>query len=121
MRPDKCRAPEKQTPWGNLVDKAEQPKASVRAKAEHPFRISKRRFGFTKVRYKELDKNTAQLVTLFELGNVWIARKRILRGAMARVRPESGHTPANGYRLQIGFKMPAIPVETQVGFHCVNL
>ena len=83
MRPGKRRALDKQSPWGNLIDKAEQLKASVRAKVEHPFRVLKCQFGFTKVRYKGLAKNTAQLVTLFALGNLWMARKRILHGAVA--------------------------------------
>jgi len=83
MRPGKRRALDKQSPWGNLLDKAEQLKASVRAKVEHPFRVLKCQFGFTKVRYKGLAKNTAQLVTLFALGNLWMARKRILHGAVA--------------------------------------
>ena len=83
MRPGKRRALNKQTPWGNMLEKAEQLKASVRAKVEHPFRVLKCQFGFTKVRYKGLSKNTAQLVTLFALGNLWMARKRILHGAVA--------------------------------------
>jgi IS5 family transposase len=83
MRPGKRRALNKQSPWGNLIDKAEQLKASVRAKVEHPFRVLKCQFGFTKVRYKGLAKNTAQLVTLIALGNLWMARKRILQGAVA--------------------------------------
>jgi IS5 family transposase len=53
----------------------------VRAKVEHPFRVIKCQFGFTKVRYKGLAKNTAQLVTLFALSNLWMARKRIIQGA----------------------------------------
>ena len=39
-------------------------KASVRAKVEHPFRAVKRQFGYVKVRYRRLAKNTAQLTTL---------------------------------------------------------
>ena len=81
MRPGKRRALDKQSPWGSLLDKAEQLKASVRAKVEHPFRVIKCQFGFTKVRYKGLAKNTAQLVTLFALSNLWMARKRIIQGA----------------------------------------
>jgi IS5 family transposase len=78
MRPGKRRALDKNTPWGNLLDKAEQMKASVRAKVEHPFRVIKCQFGFTKVRYKGLAKNTAQLVTLFALSNLWMARRQLL-------------------------------------------
>lgn len=79
MRPGKRRALDKHSPWGSLLDKAEQMKASVRAKVEHPFRVIKCQFGFTKVRYKGLAKNTAQLVTLFALSNLWMARRQILR------------------------------------------
>ena len=78
MRPGKRRALDKNTPWGNLLNKAEQMKASVRAKVEHPFRVIKCQFGFTKVRYKGLAKNTAQLVTLFALSNLWMARRQLL-------------------------------------------
>ena len=51
MRPGKRRPQDKQTKWGALLDKAEQLKASLRAKAEHPFTVIKCQFGFTKVRY----------------------------------------------------------------------
>jgi IS5 family transposase len=43
----------------------------------------KRQFGFMKVRYRGLAKNTAQLVTLFALRNLRMARKRILQGMQA--------------------------------------
>ncbi|MFM0566717.1 transposase, partial [Paraburkholderia sediminicola] len=52
-------------------------KAGVRAKVEHPFRIIKRQFGYTKTRYRGLMKNTAQITTLFALGNLWMARKAL--------------------------------------------
>lgn len=81
MRPGKRRALDKPSPWGNLLDKAEKLKASVRAKVEHPFRVIKCQFGFTKVRYRGLDKNAAQLITLFALSNSWMARKRIIQAA----------------------------------------
>ena len=54
-------------------------KASVRAKVEHPFRVIKRQFGYTKVRYRGLAKNTAQVLTLFALSNLWMARRRVLQ------------------------------------------
>jgi IS5 family transposase len=62
----------------NLLDKAEQMKASVRAKVEHPFRVIKCQFGFTKVRYRGLAKNTAHLTTLFALSNLWMARRQLM-------------------------------------------
>jgi IS5 family transposase len=78
MRPGKRRALDKNSPWGKLLDKAEQLKASLRAKVEHPFRVIKCQFGFTKVRYKGLAKNTAQLMTLFALSNLWMVRRKIM-------------------------------------------
>ena len=80
MRPGKRRALNKSSPWAGLLDKAEKLKASVRAKVEHPFRVIKCQFGFTKVRYKGLAKNTAQLVTLFALSNLWMARRHLIGG-----------------------------------------
>jgi transposase, IS5 family len=53
----------------------ERAKAAIRAKVEHVFRTVKCQFGFTKVRYKGLAKNTAQLFTLFTLANLWKVRK----------------------------------------------
>ncbi|HSX59000.1 MAG TPA: transposase, partial [Tahibacter sp.] len=51
---------------------------SIRARVEHPFRVVKRQFGYVKVRFKGLAKNTAQILTLFALSNLWMARKRLL-------------------------------------------
>ncbi len=48
-------------------------KDSLRAKVEHPFRVIKRQFGYTKVRYRGLAKNNAQVLTLFALSNLWMA------------------------------------------------
>ena len=53
-------------------------KARIRAKVEHPFRVVKRQFGYVKVRFKGLAKNTAQVVTLFALSNLWMARRALL-------------------------------------------
>ena len=63
---------------GQIIDKIEHLKASVRAKVEHPFRVIKRQFGHVKVRYRGLAKNTAQLHTLFALANLWMARGTLL-------------------------------------------
>ena len=52
--------------------------SAIRAVVEHPFRVVKRQFGYTKVRYRGLAKNTGQIVTLFALTNLWLARKRLL-------------------------------------------
>jgi len=52
--------------------------SKVRAIVEHPFRMVKRQFGFVKVRYRGLAKNTGQIVMLFALANLCLARKRLL-------------------------------------------
>ncbi|BCR24358.1 hypothetical protein KAM429_40830 [Aquipseudomonas alcaligenes] len=61
-----------------MIEKA---KAQVRAKVEHPFRVIKRQFGYVKVRFRGLAKYTAQLVTLFALSNLWMARRHLLTTA----------------------------------------
>lgn len=70
------------------VRKAEHRKASVRAKVEHPFRVIKRQFGLVKVRFRGLAKNTAHVVTLFALSNLWMVRKQLM-AAMGAVRPRA--------------------------------
>ena len=71
-----------------VVKKHEHRKASVRAKVEHPFRVIKRQFGLAKVRFRGLVKNTAHVVTLFALSNLWMARKQLL-AMMGIVRPKA--------------------------------
>jgi IS5 family transposase len=61
-------------------------KARIRARVEHPFRVVKRQFGFVKVRFRGLAKNTAQILTLFALSNLWQARHRLL-AMTGEVRP----------------------------------
>ena len=78
MMPGKRKMLDKETPMGAVLEKLEQAKASIRAKVEHPFRVIKRQFGFVKVKYRGLAKNTANLVTLFALSNLWMVRKRLL-------------------------------------------
>jgi IS5 family transposase len=85
MKPGKRRAlPD--TPLGELLEQIERAKSSLRAKVEHPFRVIKRQFGFLKTRYRGLRKNTAQIVTLFALANLFQARHRLLAQTGA-VRP----------------------------------
>ena len=82
LSPGKCRQ-QKHTPWGHRIEQAEKLKASIRTKVEHPFRVIKRRFGYTKVRYRGLKKNTAQLIALFALSNIWMARRVLMQRAQA--------------------------------------
>ena len=78
MQPGKRRALDPSKKSARMLEKAEQLKASVRAKVEHPFRVIKQQFGYAKVRYRGLAKNTARLTMMFALGNLWMARRQLL-------------------------------------------
>jgi IS5 family transposase len=55
--------------------KAEKIKASIRAKVEHPFRYIKQVFGYSKVRYRGLAKNTNRLYLLAAFSNLLMGEK----------------------------------------------
>ena len=57
---------------------AERAQARVRAKVEHPFRYVKQVFGYAKVRYRGLAKNTNRLYVLLGLANLLIGRRYLL-------------------------------------------
>jgi transposase, IS5 family len=65
-----------------VVDEVERgknrTKSSVRAKVEHPFQVIKRVFGFVKVRYRGLVKNTERLWVICGLTNLFMVRRRLL-------------------------------------------
>ena len=54
-------------------------KSRVRAKVEHVILVIKRIFGFSKVRYRGLAKNTNYLFVTCGLTNLYLARRHILR------------------------------------------
>ena len=83
-RPSSDKKHAKKTLIVHMQRKIEYAKAQVRAKVQHPFRVIKRQFGYTKVRFRGLSKNIAQQTTLFALSNMWMARKRLM--AMRKVR-----------------------------------
>ena len=60
---------------GSELALAEKRKASIRAKVEHPFLYLKRQFGYSKVRYRGLAKNTQRLEVLLGLTNLMIAER----------------------------------------------
>ena len=66
-----------------VVDEAERAKnrtkSKVRAKVEHPIGVIKRVFGFAKVRYRGLKKNTHRLLVTCALANLFIVRRHLLR------------------------------------------
>ena len=85
--------------YKKAVEHLEYLKAAMRAKVEYPFRVIKRQFGYTETRFRGLAKNTSQLLVLFGLSNLWMARRRLLvtRGARARrwqsLRATAGRKP----------------------------
>ena len=81
--------PTKKPKGGELTEQQKQSNrilSAIRAVVEHPFRVIKQQFGFTKVRYRGLKKNTGQIVTLFALSNLWMARHRLMP-TTGEVRP----------------------------------
>lgn len=78
MQPGKRRQLDPACKWARLLEKAEQLKASIRAKVEHPFHVIKNLFRHKKTRYKGLAKNEAQLFSLFGLANLVIAKRSLL-------------------------------------------
>jgi len=53
-------------------------RSSARARGEHAFHVVKRLWGFAKVRYRGLAKNTARLFTAFALANLYLLRRRLI-------------------------------------------
>lgn len=63
-------------------DAINRTRARIRARGEHPFLVVKRLWGFAKVRYRGLAKNTARAFALFALANLYLVRHRLRpRGA----------------------------------------
>ena len=58
-------------------------KSRIRARVEHVFGMVKRLWGFTKVRYRGLQKNATRAFTALALANIYLARGRLL----GQVRP----------------------------------
>lgn len=61
---------------GKLREQLERAKASIRAKVEHPFHVIKNLFKQKKTGYRGLAKNEAQLLSLFGLANLVLARRQ---------------------------------------------
>jgi IS5 family transposase len=53
-------------------------RSRCRARGEHAFHVVKRLWGFAKVRYRGLAKNTARAFALFALANLYLVRRRLL-------------------------------------------
>jgi IS5 family transposase len=52
-------------------------RSQARARGEHAFHVVKRLWGFTKVRYRGLAKNTVRLFAAFALANLYLLRRQL--------------------------------------------
>jgi transposase, IS5 family len=55
-----------------------QARSRCRARGEHAFRVIKCLWGYAKVRYRGLAKNTTRLLTAFALANLYMLRRRLM-------------------------------------------
>jgi transposase, IS5 family len=53
-------------------------RSRTRARGEHPFRIVKQLWGFTKVRYRGLLKNTVRAFVSFAMANLYLVRDKLM-------------------------------------------
>lgn len=53
-------------------------RSRTRARGEHPFHVVKRLWGFAKVRYRGIYKNTVRAFAIFALANLYLLRRRLL-------------------------------------------
>lgn len=65
-------------PLSERAKRINRERSRVRALGEHAFRVVKRLWGFQKVRYRGLAKNTARVYTAFALANLYLARRRLV-------------------------------------------
>jgi len=72
------RRPNPGRPLSRLERRLNRLRSATRARGEHAFHVVKRLWGFTKVRYRGLAKNTARLFAAFALANLYLLRRRLM-------------------------------------------
>lgn len=72
------RRPSRDRPLTEYQKKLNRLRSATRARGEHAFLVVKRLWGFTKVRYRGLAKNTARLFTAFALANLYLVRRQLM-------------------------------------------
>jgi IS5 family transposase len=78
MRQGKRKVLNLTDPAQAVTDKIERIRASIRTKVEHTFRVIKKKFGYVKVGYRWMAKNTAKLKTLLMLSNLSMVRGKLM-------------------------------------------
>ncbi|MGI9281036.1 MAG: IS5 family transposase [Endozoicomonas sp.] len=75
-----CDKEKRNPPLSNSQKKRHRKLSGWRAKVEHPFQVIKCQWGFRKVRYRGVKKNTCQLFMLFGLYNLFRVKRKLLAG-----------------------------------------
>lgn len=70
-----ARYPRRLTKQQMLINRS---RSRRRARGEHAFLVVKRLWGFAKVRYRGLYKNTVRALAMFALANLYLVRRRLL-------------------------------------------
>jgi IS5 family transposase len=68
----------RKNPTSGYWKRVNRSRSRVRARAEHAFLVVKRQWGFARVRYRGLAKNTARVYTAFALANLFLVRRQLL-------------------------------------------
>ena len=87
-------------------------RSRTRARAEHPFYVVKRLWGFAKVRYRGIAKNLARAVSLLALANLYLVRRQLLppTGEVRLVSPGWSMGPvARNSQAATGWPTPGSP------------
>jgi IS5 family transposase len=71
------RRPTEKHPLTDRWKKINRARSRVRARGEHAYHVVKNLWGFTKVRYRGLAKNTVRVFAAFALANLYLMRKRL--------------------------------------------
>jgi transposase, IS5 family len=72
------RRPNGHAPLSEYQRSINRSRSRTRARGDHAFHVIKCLWGFTKVRYRGLTKNTARLFTVFALANLYLVRRRLM-------------------------------------------
>ena len=72
------RRPNPGRPLSEHQRKLNRLRSATRARGEHAFNVVKRLWGFSKVRYRGLAKNTARLFAAFALANLYMVRRQLM-------------------------------------------
>jgi transposase, IS5 family len=72
------RRPHPGRPLSEHQRKLNRLRSATRARGEHAFNVVKRLWGFSKVRYRGLAKNTARLFAAFALANLYMVRRQLM-------------------------------------------